>query len=116
MFTIWRQTIILYKDNGPCILAQNISRVFITHAEILDQIERTIEIDCTKAIQITERDCIVTVNDHRAKIKLLVEGVEVQNQHLKCMDVEKEITNITIKDAPVELADITICTYMSQFG
>jgi hypothetical protein len=45
----------------------------------------------------------------------LVEGVEVQNQHLKCMDVEKEITNITIKYTPVELADITICTYMSQF-
>ena len=31
------------------------------------------------------------------------------------MDVEKEITNITIKYTPVELADITICTYMSQF-
>jgi hypothetical protein len=48
-------------------------------------------------------------------IKLLVEGVEVQNQHLKCMDVEKGITNFTIKYTPVELADITICTYMSQF-
>ena len=46
---------------------------------------------------------------------MLVAGVEVQNQHLKCMDVEKEITNITIKYTPVELADITICTYMSQF-
>ena len=69
----------------------------ITHAEILDQIKRTIEIDRIKAIQITERDCIVTVHDNHAKIKLLVEGVEVQNQHLKCMDVEKEITNITIK-------------------
>ena len=32
------------------------------------------------------------------------------------MNVEKEITNITTNDAPVELADITICTYMSQFG
>ena len=47
---------------------------------------------------------------------MLVEGVEVQSQHLKCMDVEKEITNITINDVSVELADITICTYMSQFG
>ena len=87
----------------------------ITHAGILDQVKRTIEIDRIKAMQITERDCIVTVNDNHAKIKLLVEGVEVQNQHLKCMDVEKEITNITIKNTPVELADITICTYMSQF-
>ena len=87
----------------------------ITHAEILDQIKRTIEIDRKKAIQITERDCIVTVNDNHTNIKLLVEGVEVQNQHLKCMDVEKGITNFTIKYTPVELADITICTYMSQF-
>ena len=49
----------------------------ITHAEILDQIKRTIEIDRIKAIQITERDCIVTINGNLAKIKLLVEGVEV---------------------------------------
>ena len=35
----------------------------ITHAEILEQIERTIETDRIKAIQITERDCIVTKND-----------------------------------------------------
>ena len=54
----------------------------ITYAEILEQIERTIETDRIKAIQITERDCIVTVNDNHAKIKLLVECVEVQNQHL----------------------------------
>jgi hypothetical protein len=40
----------------------------ITHAEILDQIKRTIEIDRKKAIQITERDCIVTVNDNHTKI------------------------------------------------
>ena len=32
------------------------------------------------------------------------------------MDIEKEITNISMKDAPVTLGDITICTYMSQFG
>ena len=32
------------------------------------------------------------------------------------MDGGKEITNINIKDAPIELADITISTYMSQFG
>ena len=49
----------------------------IAHAEILDQIERTIETDRIKAVQITERDCIVTVNGNLAKIKLLVEGVEV---------------------------------------
>jgi hypothetical protein len=60
------------------------------------------------AINRTRLYRIVTVNDNHAKIKLLVEGVEVQNQHLKCMDVEKEITNITIKYTPVELADINI--------
>jgi translation elongation factor EF-4 len=81
----------------------------ITHAEILDQIKRTIEIDRKKAIQITERDCIVTVDDNHTNIKLLVEGVEVQNQHLKCMDVEKEITNITIKNTPVELGGSCFC-------
>ena len=32
------------------------------------------------------------------------------------MDAGKEITNISIKDAPVKLDDITIGTYMSQFA
>ena len=71
-------------------------------AEILEQIEHRIKIDRIKPIPITERDCIATVNDNLAKIILLVKGVEVQIQYLKYMDVEKEIANITIKDAPVE--------------
>ena len=33
----------------------------ITHAEILDQVKRTIEIDRIKAMQLTERDCIVSL-------------------------------------------------------
>jgi len=78
------------------------SKLLRLSAEILEQIEHRIKIDRIKPIPITERDCIVTVNDNLAKIILLVKGVEVQNQHLKCMDVEKEIANITIKDAPVE--------------
>jgi hypothetical protein len=54
-------------------------------AEILKQIEHRIKIDRIKLIPITERD-----------LYYYCKGQRCQNQHLKCMDVEKEMANITI--------------------
>jgi hypothetical protein len=51
----------------PCTASSNwliyvhIVILDIAHAEILDQVKRTIEIDRIKAMQITERDCIVSL-------------------------------------------------------
>ena len=88
----------------------------LTHSAILDQLETLVDRKTIKTIQINERDCVITVTDPSVKIKLLVQGIEIKNQHFKIMDVEKEVTNITIKDAPVELSDLTLCTYMGQYG
>ena len=32
------------------------------------------------------------------------------------VDVERQVTNVTIKDAPCELSDIAVCGYISKFG
>ncbi|CAC5415412.1 unnamed protein product [Mytilus coruscus] len=54
------------------------------------------------------------VDDQASKILLLIKGIELKNYHYKFVDVETEVTNVTIKDAPVELGDLAFCTFMRQ--
>jgi hypothetical protein len=40
----------------------------------------------------------------------------LQCTDIKFVDVEKQVTNITIKDAPCELSNQVICAFMQKFG
>ncbi|CAC5395494.1 unnamed protein product [Mytilus coruscus] len=88
----------------------------ITHTDILNELEKYINREKVKAIQLTERECVVTVDDQASKILLLIKGIELKNYHYKFVDVEKEVTHVTIKDASVELGDLAVCTFMRQYG
>ncbi|VDI48268.1 Hypothetical predicted protein [Mytilus galloprovincialis] len=88
----------------------------ITHTDILNELEKYINREKVKAIQLTERECVVTVDDQASKTLLLIKGIELKNYHYKFVDVEKEVTHVTIQDAPVELGDLSICTFMRQYG
>jgi len=68
-----------------------------------------------QSIKITERKCIVTVFDPDTKHILLTRGVEIRNRYIKLVDVDKQLTNITIKDAPCELSNQVICDFMQNF-
>jgi hypothetical protein len=68
-----------------------------------------------QSIKITERNCIVTVFDPDTKHILLTRGVEIRNRYIKLIDVEKQVTNITIKDALCELSNQVICDFMQNF-
>jgi len=76
----------------------------IAHTEVLEEIEKLVEKKLIQSIQITETNCIVTVFDPDTKHILLTRGVEIRNRYIKFVDVEKQVTNITIKDAPCELS------------
>ena len=88
----------------------------VSHEDVLNELKKQVDQNDIKAIQITERDCVITVANITAKNQLLVEGIDLNNQFFRMMDIEKQVTNVTIKDAPVELNDLTICTYMQQYG
>lgn len=88
----------------------------ITHEEVLNQTENVIDKSQIKAIQITEKDCVITVSEPIAKAKLVVKGINIKNFHINIYDVEKQVTNLTIKDAPVELNDHVLCAYIRQYG
>jgi hypothetical protein len=66
--------------------------------------------------KLTERECIVKDFNPDAKHVLLTRVIEIRNRYIKLVDVEKQVTNVTINDAPCELSDIAICGYISKFG
>ena len=88
----------------------------IAHSEVLEEIEKLVENFLIQSIQITEKNCIVTVFDPDTKHILLTRGIEIRNRYIKFVDVEKQVTNITIKDAPCELSNQVICAFMQKFG
>jgi hypothetical protein len=51
-----------------------------------------------------ETDCIISVKDLNTKEKLISGGITLKNRSVNFLDVEKTITNVTIKDAPYELS------------
>jgi hypothetical protein len=79
-------------------------------------LEKEIQRDDIKSVQLTENDWIVTVNSAEAKIRLLTKGIALQNRSVNFFEIDKNITNITIKDAPYELSDQFITSHVAKFG
>ena len=88
----------------------------ITHEEILSGIEKKVELDNVGSVQFTETDCIISVKDVNTKEKLISGGITLKNRSVNFLNVEKTITNVTIKDAPYEVSDCYIATQMMKYG
>ncbi|CAG2246415.1 unnamed protein product [Mytilus edulis] len=88
----------------------------IKHDEILTEISKQIHINNVGSIQITEKECIVSLKDVESKDTLVVNGITLRNRSVNFFDVEKSITHVTIKDAPYELDDRYIVAQMIRFG
>ena len=87
----------------------------ITHEEILSGIEKKVELDNVGSVQFTETDCIISVKDLNTKEKLISGGITLKNRSVNFLDVEKTITNVTIKDAPYGVSDCYIATQMMKY-
>jgi hypothetical protein len=68
------------------------------------------------SVQFTETDCIISVKDLNTKEKLISGGITLKHRSVNFLDVEKTITNVTIKDAPYEVSDCYIATQMMKYG
>ena len=93
---------------------RNFSR--LSHEEVLTSVEESLDILEIKAIQITENACFITVETSEAKNKLICEGLNVRGTFNNIFDVDKIVTNVTIKDAPFELSDQFLIHYMKSYG
>ncbi|XP_033758112.1 uncharacterized protein LOC117340458 [Pecten maximus] len=88
----------------------------LTHEKLLHAVEQTISREKIKSIQILDKTSVVTVKDENSKTTLLTESIVIDFQTVRFTSVEKNITNVTIKDAPVEMSDEFINTQMIRFG
>ncbi|CAG2212346.1 CNBP [Mytilus edulis] len=88
----------------------------ITHTDVLNELKTLVDQNEIQTIQITEKECIVTVHDQNTKHTLLTRGINLKNRYIRMVDVEQQVTNVTIKDAPCEMSDVTICGHLSKFG
>ena len=79
-----------------CFYSHQFSR--LAHEKFLTSIEHIVYLVNVKAIQITENTCYVTV------------------AYNNVYDVEKILTNVTIKDAPYELSDYFLIEHMRKYG
>ena len=88
----------------------------ISHEMIIDQLKETIDLDQVKSVQLTENSCIVSVEDSETKDKLIINGLTLKNRSISLLDVEKTITNVTIKDMPYEVQNCFVATKMLRYG
>jgi hypothetical protein len=64
----------------------------------------------------TEKSCIVTLKSEEAKYKILNSEISLKNRSVNFFEIDKNVTNVTIKDAPCEVSDQFIATHMSKYG
>jgi hypothetical protein len=76
----------------------------IAHSEVLEEIEKLADKNVIQSIQITEKTVLSQFPTPTLKHILLTRGIEIRNRYIKFVDVEKQVTNITIKDAPCDLS------------
>lgn len=88
----------------------------LTHEDILASLKEIIKPEEVEAIQLTERDCRITLKTEEAKIETQIKGLNLKDRYVKPVDSDKTITNVTIKDAPYELKDQFIVSSLMKYG
>ena len=90
----------------------------LTNEEIIEGLNKVsgLKQNCIQAIQITLKSCIITLKDTESRDTLKIHGLDLRDKHIILTDVEKSLTNVMVKDAPVEMLDSCIVTSLQPFG
>ncbi|CAH1782387.1 unnamed protein product [Owenia fusiformis] len=80
--------------------------------EALTTVVDEIDID---AIQLAQRNIIITFNNKEAKIAAVTFGLHINNTFVTLSDVESNIVNITLRDIPVEIPNSVISAHLSRY-
>lgn len=91
----------------------------IDHEQVISSLNNIgVTNDDIKAIQMLplQNRCTITLDNTDVKLKVITKGLDIINRHVQVIDVERTITNITIKDAPVELPDEFLTSCLETYG
>ncbi|WAR08555.1 YTX2-like protein, partial [Mya arenaria] len=88
----------------------------ISHNDVLAGLEKTLNRNEIKSIQIKQKECIITLTSTEVKNKLILGTTNIKNRLISIHDVENLITSVTVKDSPYEMPDSMITAHMSKYG
>ena len=87
-----------------------------TELDVLDAVTRIIKKEDVKGIQITGDECRITLVNDEAKQLLKQQKLIINDRSISVSNADKNITSVTIKEAPLELDDLVITTTLKQYG
>ena len=61
----------------------------VTNEDILNEVDKIVETESIASIQLTEKDCIISLKNQTAKEKLVTNGITLRNRSVNFLDVEK---------------------------
>lgn len=88
----------------------------LTNREVLASLEEVLDRGSIKGIQLTTSECLITLTTNEVKRKVLINGLVLRERQIQLVDVDRSLTTVTIKDAPIELSDQYIATCMEKYG
>ena len=88
----------------------------VVEKDIIVGLTQVVDAKQIKAVQLTQWECRVTFTCEEAKEKVKNYGINIGHQLITPQDADICVTNVTIKDAPVELDDRLITTCLSDYG
>lgn len=88
----------------------------VSETQVLEAVTRVLRKDQIVAIQITDKNCVITVVDELAKLCILTHSINIKGKTIRVIDIDQTLTNVTIKDAPIQLSDEVIVAHMMKYG
>ncbi len=84
--------------------------------EVVASVKDVMDIETVAAIQVTFKECRITLKTPEAKYTLQASGINLRDMHIRLQDADRTILNVTVKDAPVEMQDIVIASTLEKYG
>jgi hypothetical protein len=66
----------------------------IKHEDILSELEKDINLEDIKSIQMTEKSCIETLKSEQAKYKILNSEISLKNRSANYFEIDKNVNNV----------------------
>ena len=105
------------KLQRPLTLCFQTTRVGrLTEEDTLNELRKHVRAEDIKCIQLTANEGRITLFDENTKNQLAIKTVNIKGNPVKFQNPDSDITNATIKDAPIELTDDTVIAALSNFG
>ena len=82
----------------------------------LNELRKHVRAEDIKCIQLTANKGRITIFEENTKNQLAIKTVNIKGDPVKFQKPDSDITNATIKDAPIKLIEDTVIAALSNFG